>query len=103
MCQPRPGAAPKSQGLADREGLQQQRSPPSHRPRAGPAACPAGSSFPLPPAGQLTFVPVFLPPQMDHDPRSPAYIATQGPLPATVADFWQVNLSKLTFFLKIRS
>jgi len=42
----------------------------------------------------------------DHDPRSPAYIATQGPLPHTVADFWQmvweqgsvviVNLTKLT-------
>ncbi|KAG8506107.1 Receptor-type tyrosine-protein phosphatase N2 [Galemys pyrenaicus] len=28
--------------------------------------------------------------QMDHDPRSPAYIATQGPLPTTAADFWQV-------------
>jgi len=25
----------------------------------------------------------------DHDPRSPAYIVTQGPLPHTVADFWQ--------------
>ncbi|XP_074234942.1 receptor-type tyrosine-protein phosphatase N2 isoform X4 [Saimiri boliviensis] len=29
-------------------------------------------------------------PIMDHDPRSPVYIATQGPLPATVADFWQM-------------
>ncbi|XP_062850582.1 receptor-type tyrosine-protein phosphatase N2 isoform X2 [Trichomycterus rosablanca] len=27
---------------------------------------------------------------MDHDPRNPAYISAQGPLPATVADFWQM-------------
>ncbi|XP_053206233.1 receptor-type tyrosine-protein phosphatase N2-like [Panonychus citri] len=26
----------------------------------------------------------------DHDPRSPVYIVTQGPLPSTVADFWQM-------------
>ncbi|XP_078117806.1 protein tyrosine phosphatase receptor type Na isoform X1 [Sander vitreus] len=27
---------------------------------------------------------------VDHDPRQPAYIATQGPLPHTVTDFWQM-------------
>jgi len=27
---------------------------------------------------------------MDHDPRNPAYIITQGPMTNTVADFWQM-------------
>ena len=34
-------------------------------------------------------------PQIDHDPRLPAYIATQGPLPHTIADFWQVCTTPL--------
>ena len=34
--------------------------------------------------------------QTDHDPRNPAYIATQGPLPHTVADFWQVRVLMAT-------
>ena len=27
---------------------------------------------------------------MDHDPRNPTYIISQGPMTNTVADFWQM-------------
>lgn len=36
--------------------------------------------------------PLWLFPQMDHDPKNPSYIATQGPLAHTVSDFWQVSI-----------
>lgn len=36
--------------------------------------------------------------QTDHDPRNPAYVTTQGPLPHTVADFWQVSPYTQVYF-----
>lgn len=36
--------------------------------------------------------------KMDHDPRNPTYISSQGPLPTTVADFWQVKLLPFSHF-----
>ena len=32
----------------------------------------------------------FVPPKIDNDPRSPLYIAAQGPLPSTVDEFWRM-------------
>jgi len=40
--------------------------------------------------------------QTDHDPRNPAYICTQGPLPHTVADFWQVSFQCWSWLEKNR-
>lgn len=82
------GALPKSKHCWNQEG--QQGRPPCFPASATPCVpwfLPGGFL-----ALQLIFVTVILSLQMDHDPRSPAYIATQGPLPATVADFWQVSL-----------
>lgn len=76
-----------------------------HWARAGPPPPPPqpGLCFPGFYGRPLSLVTVILSLQMDHDPRNPAYIATQGPLPATVADFWQVSLVPLKLFLKVRS
>lgn len=41
--------------------------------------------------------------QMDHDPRNPTYISSQGPLPSTVADFWQVKLISIHSGLLFRA
>ncbi|TNN73368.1 Receptor-type tyrosine-protein phosphatase N2 [Liparis tanakae] len=40
-------------------------------------------------------------PIMDHDPRNPTYISSQGPLLSTVADFWQVIISIHAGFLSV--
>lgn len=50
----------------------------------------------------LIFVPLILSLQMDHHLGNPAYIATQGPLPATVANFWQVSLQGVRTLLTTR-
>ncbi|XP_055638338.1 receptor-type tyrosine-protein phosphatase-like N isoform X2 [Toxorhynchites rutilus septentrionalis] len=33
---------------------------------------------------------IFFPFQTDHDPRAPAYVASQGPMQSTLAHFWQM-------------
>uniref|UniRef100_A0A4W5LV21 Protein tyrosine phosphatase receptor type Na n=1 Tax=Hucho hucho TaxID=62062 RepID=A0A4W5LV21_9TELE len=40
---------------------------------------------------------------IDHDPRLPAYIATQGPLAHTIADFWQTCPLTLHFVILFSS
>uniref|UniRef100_A0A8C6A3X8 Protein tyrosine phosphatase receptor type N n=1 Tax=Marmota marmota marmota TaxID=9994 RepID=A0A8C6A3X8_MARMA len=71
-------AEPNTCATAQGEGNIKKNRHPDFLPLLGSYSCPSRSDY------------INASPIIEHDPRMPAYIATQGPLSHTIADFWQM-------------